>query len=49
MSIMMQIKKTFFVVFDQQMAVIIFVLLERIDMNKVTVILFRRQNNFSRM
>ena len=47
---MMQIKKkNVFVVFDQQMAVVIFVFLERIDMNKVTVILFRRQNNFSRM
>ena len=46
----MQIKKkNVFVVFDQQMAVVIFVFLERIDMNKVTVILFRRQNNFSRM
>ena len=41
----MQIKKNVFVVFDQQMAVVIFVFLERIDMNKVTVILFRRQNN----
>ena len=45
---MQVLKKTFFVVFDQQMAVVIFVLLWRIGMNYVTVILFRRQNNFSK-